>query len=111
MAITYFLVLVKGSASPCGLADERQPLNVRGKASSIAVAPDGSVLATAAIISAGTQLFRLPPGATRWQALGPLPLQDGYLTCAPTGMGDALWALPQAGTGARNTFATALYGG
>lgn len=55
---------------------------------------DGAVLAQGTN-DAGWRIYRLAPGAARWQALGPAPATTGTLLYAPTPAGDGVvWSFP-----------------
>jgi hypothetical protein len=56
---------------------------------------DGSLL-----VVRGTDLYRLPTGATRWQVLGSLPPAGASLAYAPMNAGGVLWAFPAESDGA-----------
>jgi hypothetical protein len=62
------------------------------------IVSDGSVVLTTT--STSIQLYRLPAGATRWQALGSLPPTAAYATYVPTPSGGILWAFPAESDGA-----------
>ena len=54
----------------------------------------------AALVAGGSGLYRLSPGATRWQSLGALPPSADWITYAPTPSGGMLWAFPAESDGA-----------
>lgn len=60
----------------------------------VGVADDGAALALG-MADTGSSLYRLAPGATRWQALGPTPPTTGTLLYAHVpGSAGMLWSLP-----------------
>ena len=92
----------------------QEPLLVPGSAVSygeqiLALPPDGSLLATAT--GTAQSLYRLPPGSTRWQALGAFPAgSSGSSAYAPTASGGILWTFPAESDGAgAPDAATAVY--
>lgn len=59
-----------------------------------AVTGDGSVLAVG-LTDMNWPIYRLAPGASRWQALGPAPLTTGILRYTPAAGNDGyIWSLP-----------------
>lgn len=116
-------VPASGAASPdsfiCtsdgGRTWTQEPLLIPGSAASYAeqlvgLPPDGSLLATVSS-GEGATLYRLPAGATRWQALGRLPEgSDGGCAYASTLGGGMLWTFPAESDGASNPDSpTAVY--
>lgn len=59
------------------------------------IASDG-----AALVTGGSNMYRLSPGATRWQSLGALPPSAESVTFSPTPSGGILWAFPAESDGA-----------
>lgn len=60
----------------------------------VGVADDGAALALG-MADTGSSLYRLAPGATRWQALGPTPPTTGALLYAHVSGGTGIfWSLP-----------------
>jgi hypothetical protein len=61
----------------------------------IGVADDGAVLADG-MADSFQRLYRLPPGATRWQSLGDVPPTTGTLLYTHTSASDGvLWSFPE----------------
>jgi hypothetical protein len=56
-----------------------------------ALASDGAVLATILPVDGLIALYRLPPGGSSWQNLGPIPADPTGATYAPTPTGGAIW--------------------
>jgi hypothetical protein len=77
------------SASASASASTMPPLEMVG------LPADGSLL-----VVRGTDLYRLPTGATRWQAVGSLPPAGASLAYAPMTAGGVLWAFPAESDGA-----------
>lgn len=70
-------------------------------ASIAGLAPDGSVLAYDSSSPRG--IYRLPSGATRWQALGKVPAESGggvWFAPTPANHGATLWSVPAESDGA-----------
>jgi hypothetical protein len=60
----------------------------------IGVADDGAVLAVGTA-DTSWRLYRLPPGAARWQALGDVPATTGTVLYTHAAGGDGLlWSFP-----------------